>query len=228
MDEQQITILIADDHPVVRAGLAEIIHRRAEFRLIAECANGSAALEAIRELRPDVSILDIEMPELSGLDIATVVRRDQLPTRIIILTMSDREELVGRALECGVCGYVLKDSAVIDLVDSIHTVMRGSRYVSAPLAHLAQRHVGECRNGGDGNGVRAQPHRRDGGVRSLTPTEKTVLRFIAENKTSEEIADLMSVSVRTIHTHRENIARKLDLHGAYALLRHALQHQDDL
>ncbi len=137
------SILIADDHPIVRTSLREIIENWAGFRVIAECENGADALDRIRELRPDVAILDIEMPLLSGIDVAAVVHRDRLSTRMIILTITDSVEIFNQAMEYGVTGYVLKDSAVSDLKTGILEVLAGRYFCSPSLIEHAQPSRGD-------------------------------------------------------------------------------------
>lgn len=218
MQDARISIVIADDHPIVRKGLREILEDERSFHVASECGDGASALECIRTLRPDIALLDIDMPGMSGLDVAAVVHRDRLDTAMMFLTITDSAEMFNRAIEYGVTGYILKDAAVPDLVRGIHAVLRGEYFFSSSLA---QRTRNDGQDDSDAP-VLAQL------FRDLTPTERKILRFIADNKSTMEIAELLSVSVRTVDSHRLHIARKLDLHGSYALVRFALQHRDEL
>ena len=217
MQNESVSIVFADDHPIVRKGLREILVDEAAFRIVGECSDGSEAIESIRTLRPDIALLDIDMPGMTGLDVAAIVHRDRLDTAILFLTITDSIEMFNRAMDYGVMGYILKDAAVEDLVRGIMTVLRGQYFFSSALA---SRVLMEQRDAA----APALPAR----LSDLTSTERTVLRFIAEDKSTQEIADLLSVSTRTVDSHRLHITRKLDLHGSYALVRFALQNRDIL
>jgi len=213
-----VTILIADDHPIVLNGLREIIARRQEYQVVAECHDGAEALEQIRCLHPRIAVLDIEMPQLSGLDVAAIVQRDLLNTRILILTITDSVEIFNRAMDYGVTGYVLKDAAVTDLKTGLREILAGRYYISPSLRGRMP----------DPDHTHSDvPQVSDTGI-VLTKTERKVLRFIGEDRCSSEIAELLHVSKRTIDSHREHISRKLGLHGSYALLRYALLHHMEL
>lgn len=218
MQAAAVSILIADDHPVVRAGLRDILGQERSFEVIAEYSDGAAALEGIRTLRPDVAILDIEMPRLSGIDVSAVVHRDHIETAVIILTICDSVGMFNRAMDYGVMGYVLKEAAATDLVQSIRRVLEGEYYFSAEIASKAILE-------------RKAVNRLIDGTRSLdtlTPTERKILHFISDNMSTVEIADILNISIRTVDTHRAHISRKLDLHGPYALVRFALQHREEI
>ena len=218
MQDDPVSIVIADDHPIVRKGLRDILAEERSFHLIGECEDGAQALQCIRTQRPDVAILDIDMPLMTGLEVATVVHRDRLDTAMIFLTITDSVTIFNRAIEYGVTGYVLKDAAVEDLARCIRSVMRGEYFFSSSIAGRA-----------------VLEKNRDAGLpvlssrfSTLTPTERTILRFIGESKSTQEIAELLHVSKRTVDSHRLHIAKKLDLHGSFALVRFALQHKSDL
>jgi DNA-binding NarL/FixJ family response regulator len=211
-----VTIVIADDHPVFRAGLRQIIERDPRLTVLGEAGNGSEALEAIRTLHPDITLLDLHMPVMGGLDVAAAVHHEHLPVSLLVLTMYDNEEMFNEAMEYGVRGYVLKDSAVLDVVRAVHSVAEGNYYISPTLAGNSLRKNHET------NGSREQRLHLD----RLTPAEHRVLQYVAESRKSTEIAEILSVSFRTVERHRENICKKLGLSGAYALLRFALEHRD--
>jgi len=215
---KSISIVIADDHPIVRKGLREILEDERSFHVVGECENGTDALECIRERKPDVAIIDIDMPEMSGLDVAAVAHRDRLGTALLILTITDSAEMFNQAMEYGVTGYILKDAAVTDLVQGVRKVLRGEYFFSASMASKALLKQRSRDN------MPALPSR----FSELTPTERKILRFIAEDKSTSEIADILSISKRTVDTHRAHISQKLDLHGSYALVRFALQNRHRL
>jgi DNA-binding NarL/FixJ family response regulator len=186
--------------------------------VLAEAGDGQAALERIRELRPDIVLLDVDMPKLHGFAVARAVRDERLPVEIIFLTVHSEEEFFKKALELDAKGYVLKDCAVTDIVACIRAVAAGQHYTSPSLtAYL----VGLSRQHGDRSA-------RGSGLGSLTPTERRVLRLIADYKTSRQIADELFISPKTVQAHRANICLKLDVHGSHALMRFALEHKLEL
>lgn len=214
----EIRIVIADDHPIVRRGLRQAIESDEKLKVVAEADDGEAALRQIQELRPDVAVLDVEMPKLDGFGVARAVIGQRLAVEIIFLTMHKDEDIFNAAMDAGVKGYVLKDSAVSDIGGSIRAVSAGQSYISPQLStYLLQRGRRAA------SLVRQRP-----ALSQLTPTERRILKLIAENKTSREIAGELFVSPRTVENHRANICAKLELHGAHALLKFALEHRSEL
>lgn len=213
-----ISIVIADDHPVFRTGLRQIIERESDLAVLAECANGREALRDIQEHQPQVAVLDMHMPEMSGLDVVREVEKKKLSTAIMILTMFDDEFLFDSAMEHGVLGYILKDSASRDIVRGIRTVADGRYYISPILTDVAMRNGSAPAAPGD-----TRLH-----IDHLTPAERRILHMVAENHTTAEIGEELAISSRTVDRHRENMCRKLELSGPYALLRFALQHRAHL
>ncbi|MGH9838284.1 MAG: response regulator [Blastocatellia bacterium] len=212
-----ITVLIADDHPIFRKGLREIIQAEPGLKLVAEVEDGALALARLRELRPRVAVLDVDMPRMDGISVARALRQEGLPTAIVLLTMHRNERFFNAALDLGVQGYVLKDSAASEIVGAIRAVSAGRRFVTPLLTDylLNRRHT-------------QLQSETAAGLASLTEAERRVLKLIAQYKTSKEIADELFISVRTVDRHRANIAGKLDLKGAHALLQFALEHQAEL
>ena len=213
-----IRLVLADDHPIVRHGLRQIIEADDALAIVAEVADGKAALAAIQTHAPDVTVLDIDMPVLDGF--AVVRALATLPTRpaVVFLTMHSEQELFEAALELGIKGYVLKESAVTDIVAAIKAVAAGQPYLSPALsAHV----LGRQRHQEDPVGLHP-------GLATLTPTERRVLGLIAADRSTKEIAAQLSVSPRTVETHRQNIGAKLHVRGSLALVRFALQHRADL
>jgi DNA-binding NarL/FixJ family response regulator len=213
----EVRILLADDHPVVRKGLKLCIEEGEGFKVVAEAGDGEAALALIQKLRPNLAILDIDMPKSTGLQVAAEIKRLKLNTKVIFLSFHKDEQMVRAALDAGGNGYLLKDSAMQEIVAAVETVMSGQVYVSSAIA-LQLLQGGDASNRGDENPL----------TRSLTPSERRILLLIADGLSSKEIGATLSVHYRTIENHRTNICRKLGIEGANALLRFAVQHKGDL
>jgi len=214
----EITIIIADDHPIVRQGLRQTIEKERSFSIVAEAANGREALEAITEFQPNIAILDVDMPEMDGFAVARVVRENNLPTAVIFLTIHNDEVMFNEAIDLGAKGYVLKQSALEDVVECIKIVAKNQFCVSPSLTTFLinrQRRVL--------NLTAEKPI-----IKNLTRSEKRILQMIADDKSTKEIADELFISPTTVEKHRANICRKLDLKGGYALLKFALTHKSEL
>ena len=213
----EIRTVIVDDHPIFRRGLRQSVEEADGISVIGEAADGKAALELIRTLKPDVAILDISMPVLDGFVVAREIVKENLSVEIVFLTAHTEESLFDEAMALGVKGYVLKESSMGEIVSCVRSVAQGKHYTSPALTSYlvtrAQRGSGSAPNLG---------------LENLTPTERRVLKLIAEYKTSREIADEMFVSYHTVETHRRNICEKLDLHGSHALMKFALANASEL
>ncbi|MBE0643179.1 MAG: response regulator transcription factor [Bacteroidetes bacterium] len=210
-DNSRISVVIADDHPIVRAGLRLMIDKAADIRILGEAGDGEEALEMIEAQRPDVALLDIEMPKNTGLDVLRDLQCRAIRTSAIMLTLHDDRDIFHRAIELGAMGYILKDSAPQDIVTGIRRVAGGDHYVGGLPGT---------------NGRRVNP--RSGellAVESLTPAERRVLGLIAENRSTREIAEALFVSPRTIDTHRASVCSKLGVSGSFALIRFAIEHR---
>ena len=212
----ELKVLIADDHPLYRAGVRQVIEGVPGMDVVAEVGDGETALAAIADLKPDLAILDIRMPRLSGLQVVREMHRRGLATDVICLTMYDDEETFNEAMDLGVMGYVSKESAVDDVVAAIETVARGRHYISPTLMELMV-----------GRSNRAVPQERSR-LLLLSPAERKVLKLIAESKTSKDIAELLFISQRTVDNHRAHMGAKLGIHGSYSLLKFALEHRAKL
>lgn len=210
-----ITVLIADDHPIFRQGLRQVVEGDPGLSLVAEAVDGKEAWHFIETLAPDIAILDIHMPHLSGLQVARKAAEVGLPVKVILLTMYEEEELFNEAMNMGALAYLLKESAVGDLLHAIHRVAEGNHFVSPAIAHFLIEHRQRER--------RLQNEKP--GLQRLTPMERQILRLIADDRTSKEIADDLGISVRTVDTHRQNISLKLDLQGSHSLLKFAYSHK---
>jgi DNA-binding NarL/FixJ family response regulator len=211
----RVKVLIVDDHPLFRQGLRQLVEADARFELVGESGDGEAALRLINEKRPDIAVLDVNLPGLSGLEIAQKLQSKGSLTRLVILTMHKEEETFNRALDLGVLGFVLKENAVQDIVTSLVAVARGGHYLSPSISgYLVRRR--------DRAGALAA---RKPALEDLTKAERRILKLIAEKKTSREIGAELSISPRTVEAHRSNICEKLELHGSHSLLQFALENR---
>lgn len=214
----EITIIIADDHPIVRKGLREVIEEDKRLRVVAEASNGQDAIEAIEKFQPQVTILDVDMPVMNGFEAAREIKSKKLSTEIIFLTMHRDEDLFNEAVDLGAKGFVLKDSALTDIIECIKTVATTEHYTSHALTKFL---INRSRRA-------IQLTEKQPTINNLTPTERRVLKLIAENLTSKEIGAELFISPRTVEKHRANICQKLSLQDSHLLLKFALQHKSQL
>jgi DNA-binding NarL/FixJ family response regulator len=210
-----LRIIVADDHAVVRKGLRDILEEVEGFQLVAECADGDAVLGAIASERPDVVLLDLDMPGKDGLAVLRALKDQAEKPEIVLLTMHGREDLLRAAFELGAKGYVVKSGSLLDVVDAIQEVCAGRPFISSTLSAnlLTQRPP-------------ASPPDAPAALEALTPAERRVLRLIAEFKSSKEIAEDLGIHYRTVENHRTAIAGKLGLTGSHALVRFAARNRD--
>ncbi|MBI5473431.1 MAG: response regulator transcription factor [Ignavibacteriae bacterium] len=209
------TILIADDHPLIRKGLKEVIEESTEFTIVAETGDGESALQFVEQFQPDILILDHNMPKKNGLDVARELREKNNPVKIIVLTMHKEQEAFDAAMDLGVMGFVLKDNALTDIVTCLSMVAEGKPFISPLVSEFLLK--------------RADKKEYDAlGLKRLTAAERKVLSLIAQNKSSKEIADMLFISSRTVENHRANICAKLGLKGPNALLRFVIEHSSVL
>ncbi|HQR31381.1 MAG TPA: response regulator transcription factor [Blastocatellia bacterium] len=213
---EPIRLIVADDHPIVRQGLCLVIEKDPGLQIVAEAGDGQTALEQISATHPDIAILDVDMPGLNGFDVARAIAKLAFSVGIIFLTVHCEEEFFDEALELGAKGYVLKDSSVTDIVACIRAVAAGQNYVSPALTtHLFRQR-------------RRKTAPQSSALDALTPTERQVLKLLADYKTSKDIAATLFISPHTVQTHRKNICAKLQLEGNHALMRFALEHKSHL
>ena len=213
--QQEIRIVIADDHPLMRQGLRQVIEIEPHLKVVGEAANGSDALAMIEQLQPDAAILDVDMPHQDGFQVARALAATKNPAAIIFLTIHSEEQMFHAALDLGAKGYVLKDSAIDDIVTAINEVVSGRAFTSLPMTtyftgRQNYNHV---------------PDEQQTGLRQLTPTEHRILKLLADYKTNKDIAGELSVSPRTVETHRLRICQKLNLQGSHALMKFAVQYK---
>jgi DNA-binding NarL/FixJ family response regulator len=210
---KQIRILLADDHTVMRRGLRLLLESQPEFSVVAEASDGREAVEQAEATQPDVAVLDIAMPNMSGIEAAQRINAASPRTGIVVLSMHADEGYVLRALKVGAMGYLLKDSAEGDLIDAIKSVHEGKTFFSPEItAMLMEDYVREIRTRGVGD-------RYD----LLTPREREILQLLVELKSNKEIAQLLNLSLYTVETHRRNLHEKLNLHGLPELILYAVR-----
>lgn len=214
---EKLRIIIADDHPIYRAGLRQIIDGEDRLTVAGEAEDGEAALGLIERENPDIVVLDVNMPKMGGFAVAEELRRRQIHCEIVFLTMHREEAMFNKAMDAGAKGYILKESAANEIVNCLFAVHRGEHCISPGVtSHLFKR------------ANRSSAQKSHNSIEELTPTEKVVLRLIAEYKTSKEIAEELCVSYRTIENHRYNICQKLGVSGSNALVKYALQHKNEI
>jgi len=206
------TIVLADDHPIVREGLRGLLETEPGFRVIGEATDGLEAVSLVERLKPDVLIIDVVMPGLTGLEATRQISRRSPQTRVIILSMHANEIYVLRALRNGASGYVLKESSTADLVQAVREVVAGRHYPRPPLSERA---------------IEAYLQQAEAAVQTpyekLTTREREMLHLIVEGHSNAEIAERLSISPRTVATHRTNMMRKLGLRTQADLIRYALK-----
>jgi DNA-binding NarL/FixJ family response regulator len=210
-----IRVFIADDHPIFLNGLRLLIDAESTMKVIGEANDGEKALNQIEILLPDVVVLDLSMPEKNGFDIVRALHQKKIETGVIFLTMHDEEATLHSALDLGVKGYILKDSAIDEIVNGIKTVYKGKSFISPKMSTYL---VSRTQNG-------KEFFKQKPAVNSLTPTEIKILRLISEQKTTREIAEELFISHRTVDRHRYNICNKLKLTGINSLLKFAIENK---
>ena len=214
----QIRVFIADDHQLFRQGLLKLLTSEETIKIVGETGDGLEAFQKIKQLQPDIAILDISMPNMNGLEIAKQLKKDRLAIEFIILTMYDDEEYFNEALDSGIKGYLLKDNAIADLLHCVKCIMQGKYYVSPLVSNYLVNREEKTK----------QLRSEHTGLAELTVKEKRILKLIAENKTSKEIAETLFISYRTVQNHRSHICEKLGLKGHHKLLQFALENKSFL
>lgn len=214
--ESEITVLIADDHPIFQRGLKEIIETDARLKVVASVGNGEDALTKLRTLRPHVAVLDVDMPKRDGLAVLSAVKEENLPSSVVLLTMYKEERFFNAALDAGVIGYVIKDSASSEITQAIHAAAKGENFISPALSTLLLKRLSKAE----------KPKKSP--LDSLTSSEHRVLKLVSEAKNNKQIADELFISIRTVENHRSNICAKLNLDGKNALLTYALTNKSEI
>jgi DNA-binding NarL/FixJ family response regulator len=211
-----IKVLLADDHKVIRDGLAAILGNHPDIQVVASAADGIQALEAARKLRPDIAVLDINMPTLNGIEAGRQIRETCPEIEIIILSMYATNEHVYQAMKAGAKGYLLKETSGLEVVEAIRVVGRGERYLSQQITetlingYLEQRLLGE---------------ESPSPLRELSDRERQVLQLVVESKTSADIAQILHLSVSTVNTYRSRLMKKLGVGDVPELVKFAIDNR---
>jgi len=214
---KEIKIIIADDHPIFRAGIKQITESTV-IKIIGEASNGEEALKIINELKPDAAILDIDMPVIDGLGVLNEIKKLKIDTKTVFLTVHKNEKIFNKAMDSGAYGYVLKENASSDLIDCIRSVIKGEYYISPIISNLLFNRIKRKKD--------FEINHPE--ISNLTVVERKILKMIAEQKSSKEIADELYISHRTVEKHRENISSKLNIHGSNAILKFAIENKSSL
>ena len=204
-------ILVLDDHEVIRHGVRSLLESNPGWSVVAEASNGREAVELAEKLHPDIAVLDINVPELSGLEVARLIRKKARQTEIIILTVDESEQMLWEALQSGARGYVLKSDAGNDLIRAIEAARRRKQFVSPRLAGAAE--------------AMKSPQASGSPLDTLTARERQVLKLLAEGKSTKEVATVLDIAVKTAETHRVNTMRKLGLHSVSEVALFAIRHK---
>lgn len=213
--KKNITIIIADDHPVMRSGIKSVLQNNNQIQILAEAVDGEETWGLIKKYQPNIALLDVEMPKMSGLEITRRVSEQKLNTKIIFLTMYKEEDMFNEAMDAGAWGYVLKENAIEDIIESIKAVFEGNYYISPLISRYLINRLNK----------KQKFESEQPSINQLTKTERAILKLIAEGKTSQQIADELHISYKTVENHRNNISKKLNLSGPHSLLKFALNNR---
>lgn len=206
----RVRILVADDHEVVRRGVRTLLEKRPGWEVCAEASNGREAVDKVWELKPDIVVMDLSMPQLNGVEATRQILRIVPDARVIILSVHDSEQLVRQIVDAGACGYVLKSAAGRELVTAVESVAQNQTYFPKDVTRILSR----C----------ASPNQQ-GSASPLTAREREILQLLAEGKSNKEVGTTLSISLSTVETHRAHIMRKLDLHTVSELVHYAIRNK---
>lgn len=215
---ERIRVVIAEDHPFFREGLRTALSTANSIEIVAEASDGQEALGYIRSLRPTIAILDITMPRMNGFDVVRAIRAERIPVEVVFLTRHDEEDMFEAALQLGVKGYLLKDCTDTELLRCMAAVAAGQHCTSPSMTSYLVKKTQRIEHFAE----------QVPGLRLLTPHERAILRWIAQEKSSKEIAEEMGIARKTVDAHRSNICRKLEIAGQHALTRFAARHRLEL
>jgi len=214
LSDRPITILLADDHTIVRQGLAKLLEGESRFRVVGEACDGREAISKVEQLKPDVVIMDIAMPLLNGIEATRQVKKAHPKTRVIILSMHSHNRFISELFSLGASGYLLKDSSGTDIISAIDASMRGDTYLSPSIS----RRVIE-----DYVSLKKSKSSREELYSTLTNREREVFQMVAEGRSTKEIADILCVSISTVKTHRFNIMEKLQMDNISQVIHFAIE-----
>jgi DNA-binding NarL/FixJ family response regulator len=207
------TILIIDDHPLFREGLKALIGRHPGFDVVAEAGTAAEGLELVADLKPDVAVVDISLPDQSGIELTRRIRSRQSQTQVIIVSMHDKIDYITEAFQAGATGYVVKESAVERLIQGLQAVSRGEYFLDSSLSQGVVKRLVDF--------PAKEARITDRGYGALTAREQQILRMVAEGRTTKDIAAELCISPKTVENHRANIMEKLNLHSTIDLVRYA-------
>ena len=216
--KRKFKLLIVDDHPVFRRGLREIIGESSGFQIVGETSDGVTALHLAKELKPDIAVVDIDMPQMNGLETVRAFQKNELCVNVIFLTMYKEEDMFNAAMDLGIKAYIVKDNAADEILTALEKVAINEPFISQSMSNMGQR-----RNDRVKELLLSKPQ-----IEDLTAAERRILKLIAEDHTSKEIAGKLQISTKTIENHRQNICHKLKLHGSHSLLKFAFEHRSHL
>lgn len=214
-ENKKIKIIIADDHPVFRSGLMKIIETDKEIEITGEADNGESALNKIIDLNPDIALLDIDMPKMTGIQVLKELKKRKNNTKAIFLTVYSDESIFDEAMNIGILGYVLKDSAISDIIDCIKSVAAGKYYITPSLSDFLINRRNKLK----------RMEKNKPSLSRLTKTEMNILILLAEGKTSKQIGEEMFISHKTVDNHKTNISDKLELRGTHSLIKFAIENK---
>jgi DNA-binding NarL/FixJ family response regulator len=209
----KVRVLLCDDHPLFRDGVRAILLETPHFEVAGEAENGKQAVEIARKLRPDIILMDVAMPLLSGFEAVQRIRKFDAKVGILMLTVLAEEDLVARCLDAGASGYILKDAPRSQLLYALQAICRGETYLSPKVAKGLVRHYVE------------RPDRTRSRYEFLTDREREVLILLAEASSMKDVARRLNLSVKTVDSHKVNLMRKLDLHDRTQLIRYAIRNR---
>lgn len=207
-----IRIVVADDHTLLRNGIRAIIEDQPDIQVVGEAEDGREALRLARQLRPNVILMDIAMPLLNGLEATRQIKREHPEINVLVLTMYDHEEYFWQVIEAGASGYLVKRAAASELVSAIRAVSQGEAVLSPSVTRMLLEDY-----------LHRESSRTQTEPEPLSPREREILQLIAEGRTSREIAEILSLSIKTVKSHRSSLMQKLDLHDRGDLIKYAIQ-----
>lgn len=208
---QTIRVLLVDDHAIVRDGIASFLARCKDVQVIGQAVDGHAGVEAVARLQPDVVLMDITMPVMNGLEATREIHKRFPDTRVLVLTQHENKEYVMPLIQAGAVGYISKRARAHELIEAIRAVHQAGAYLPPTITHTVVHAIAEAPPAGNGD------------ASALSEREREVLRLVAEGSSSREIAERLSISIKTVDTHRANIMEKLGVHNTAELIKHAIR-----